>query len=173
MESQKRAPVVLHVGRGFYKNRTLVVEVFARVRAEHRNAILVLVGAIDSALEEKISSLSLTEAVRVLDYVPPEKMPVLYTLASVLFFPSLYEGFGMPVVEAQMCGTPVVCSDRGSLPEVSMGGFIYPLEASSEMAAKISYLIAEGFSQDFSLVRNFYSAAEWALAHHRLYERLQ
>jgi glycosyltransferase involved in cell wall biosynthesis len=45
-------------------------------------------------------------------------MATLYTTAAVLLFPSHYEGFGLPVLEAQMCGTPVVCSDRGALPEV-------------------------------------------------------
>jgi glycogen synthase len=47
-------------------------------------------------------------------------MATLYTTAAVLLFPSHYEGFGLPVLEAQMCGTPVVCSDRGALPEVAV-----------------------------------------------------
>ena len=46
-------------------------------------------------------------------------MPSLYTLAEVLAFPSIYEGFGLPVLEAMACGCPVITSDRGALPEIS------------------------------------------------------
>ena len=48
-------------------------------------------------------------------------MAALYSSAAVLLFPSFYEGFGLPVLEARLCGTPVVCSDAGSLPEAADG----------------------------------------------------
>jgi alpha-1,3-rhamnosyl/mannosyltransferase len=51
--------------------------------------------------------------------VPEEELPALYTGAKLLAFPSLYEGFGLPVLEAMACGVPVVCSDTSSLPEVA------------------------------------------------------
>lgn len=113
------APLVLHVGRNFYKNRPMVLEVFARVRAARPEARLVLVGALEPALRAQAGRLGLTDALHVLDFVAREDMAALYTTASVLLFPSLYEGFGLPVLEARMCGTPVVCSDAGSLPEVA------------------------------------------------------
>ncbi|GMV37993.1 MAG: hypothetical protein AMXMBFR61_25010 [Fimbriimonadales bacterium] len=53
-----------------------------------------------------------------LGYVPDESLPALYSAADAFFFPSLYEGFGLPVLEAMACGCPVVCSDGGALPEV-------------------------------------------------------
>jgi glycosyltransferase involved in cell wall biosynthesis len=56
------------------------------------------------------------DAVRFLEYVPEAGLATLYSSADVLVMPSLYEGFGLPVVEAMACGTPVVCSDGGSLP---------------------------------------------------------
>lgn len=58
------------------------------------------------------------EAPHVLYREAREDMATLYTPSAVLLFPSHCEGFGLPVLEAQMCGTPVVCSDKGALPEV-------------------------------------------------------
>jgi glycosyltransferase involved in cell wall biosynthesis len=56
--------------------------------------------------------------VRRLGPVPDEHLPGLYAHAAAFVFPSLYEGFGLPPLEALACGTPVVAADRGSLPEV-------------------------------------------------------
>jgi len=56
--------------------------------------------------------------VRFLGFVPDDDLPALYTLAELFTFPSLYEGFGLPPLEAMACGTPVVCSNRPSLPEI-------------------------------------------------------
>lgn len=61
----------------------------------------------------------LREHVRFLDYIPDGELATLYHAADVLAMPSLYEGFGIPVLEAMASGTPVVCSDGGSLPEVA------------------------------------------------------
>ena len=55
-------------------------------------------------------------------YVPSEDLPGLYNGASIFLFPSLQEGFGIPVLEAMACGTPVITSNRSSLPEVAGGG---------------------------------------------------
>jgi glycosyltransferase involved in cell wall biosynthesis len=60
----------------------------------------------------------LSERVQFAGYVADEDLPALYTLADVFAFPSVYEGFGLPPLEALACGTPVVCSDASSLPEV-------------------------------------------------------
>lgn len=113
------APLILHVGRNFYKNRETVLEVVAKVRVERPDVRLVMVGALAPQLEAQAERLGLREALHVLPRVAREDMATLYTTAAVLLFPSHYEGFGLPVLEAQMCGTPVVCSDRGALPEVA------------------------------------------------------
>ena len=56
--------------------------------------------------------------VRPLGYVPDEHMPIFYSGAKAFIFPSLYEGFGLPVLEAMASGTPVIASDCSSIPEV-------------------------------------------------------
>lgn len=71
--------------------------------------------------------------IRFVDYVPPSDLAVLYSGARMLVFPSLYEGFGFPILEAQACGTPVACSNTSSLPEVAGEGAEYfdPLNEAS------------------------------------------
>ena len=58
------------------------------------------------------------ESVRFLGPVDDADLPALYSAATVFVFPSLYEGFGLPVLEAMSCGTPVACANTSSLPEI-------------------------------------------------------
>jgi glycosyltransferase involved in cell wall biosynthesis len=84
-------------------------------------APLVLVGGKGWLYEEvfeRVETLHLTEHVRFLHDVGDADLPGLYNAAGVLTTPSFYEGFGLPALEAMACGTPVVVSDRASLPEV-------------------------------------------------------
>lgn len=70
---------------------------------------------------DTINQLKIQSNVKLLGYVPQNDLPALYQLASAFVFPSLYEGFGLPVAEAMSCGTPVLISNRGSLPEITGG----------------------------------------------------
>jgi len=85
------------------------------------DGILVLTGITqqshDSIIEE-IQNLGLSEVVKLLGYLPYAELPYIYNLARALVFPSLFEGFGIPLVEAMACGCPVVCSNMTSLPAV-------------------------------------------------------
>jgi glycosyltransferase involved in cell wall biosynthesis len=67
----------------------------------------------------QVKQLGLETRVIFTDYIPNEDLPAIYNCASVLAFPSRYEGFGLTVLEAMACGTPVVCSSSSSLPEVA------------------------------------------------------
>jgi len=69
--------------------------------------------------QEAVEKLGLGDRVHFLGYVPQEDLPALYNAASVFLFPSLYEGFGLPVLEAMACGTPVVTSSVSAMPEVA------------------------------------------------------
>jgi glycosyltransferase involved in cell wall biosynthesis len=66
-----------------------------------------------------MQELNLGDRIKQLGYVEPEDMPVLYNLAGAYVYPSLYEGFGLPVLEAMQCGCPVVASNATSIPEVA------------------------------------------------------
>ena len=75
--------------------------------------------------EVALSGVKHRDDVRFIGFVPDEDMPALYSGAALFAFPTLYEGFGIPVIEAQRCGVPVVTSNVSSLPEVAGDGAIF------------------------------------------------
>lgn len=172
------APLVLHVGRNFYKNRRIVLEVFARIHAERSEARLLLVGALPPELAKLMADLGLEAKVHVAAYVAPEKMAALYTTASLLLFPSLYEGFGYPVLEAQLCGTPVICSNGGSLPEVAGdGALIFAPDDVDGMTSAALELLETPETAGELVARGRRNAARftrdrWFAAHAALYAEL-
>lgn len=117
------APYLLCVGnRKPHKNLIAAVETLALVRRARPEMILILVGqAYDrySEIRRKIQVLGLNNAVVELAVVDDEILRGLYGGCEVLLFPSLYEGFGLPILEAMACGAPVVASNRASIPEVA------------------------------------------------------
>jgi len=104
------------------KNRTTLLKAFAELRRRGIRQKLVVAGQqawkydADFGLAE---GLGLTNEVVFTGYVEPEEMPVLYNAADLFVFPSLYEGFGLPVLEAMACGVPVVASNTSAIPEVA------------------------------------------------------
>ncbi|MBO9333421.1 MAG: glycosyltransferase family 4 protein [Roseiflexus sp.] len=109
------------------KNLVRLLEAFARIdRAalnDQRDDELFLVlagrrGWMYQPVFAAIDRLNLHDRVQLLDFVADSDLPVVYNLAQVFVYPSLYEGFGLPPLEALACGTPVVTSDNSSLPEV-------------------------------------------------------
>ena len=76
-------------------------------------------------VEKLREMLYLQKQVVLLDYVPQEDLPALYKNASVFVYPSLYEGFGLPILEAMNQGTPVITSKVSSLPEIGSDAVLY------------------------------------------------
>lgn len=107
------------------KNLSRVLEAFALLRTEYadgRQAKLVIIGMKKwkyQHIMDTLARLELNDAVIFTGYVPEDDLPLLYSGARGLVFPSLYEGFGLPVAEAMACGTAVLTSNVSSLPEVA------------------------------------------------------
>jgi glycosyltransferase involved in cell wall biosynthesis len=105
------------------KNVSRLIEAFAQARAivGKRMPSLVLAGKrgwLTEQIERRASELGVEQQVRFIGYVPDSDLPALHSAAMAYVAPSLYEGFGMTVLEAQACGTPVLASNVSSLPEV-------------------------------------------------------
>jgi glycosyltransferase involved in cell wall biosynthesis len=113
-------PFVLFVGAlQPRKNAPMLVDAFARLR-EHPGLDLAIAGGDRgglAALRERIAAHGLGDRVRLLGHVHEDVLPGLYSAAEVLAFPSLYEGFGLPALEAMACGTPVCASSTTGLGE--------------------------------------------------------
>ena len=86
---------------------------------------------------EAIRRLELGERVQTLDFVGDSDLPMVYNLADVFAYPSIYEGFGFPVLEAGACGLPVVCAATSSLPEAAGDAalLVDPLDTAALAAA--------------------------------------
>lgn len=114
---------VLHVGTiNPRKNLEFLVRVFAKVRKQLNEPVKLVItgkkGWYYNELFALVDELKLNDAVVFTGYVSDDEKVALYNAASVLAFPSLYEGFGLPPLEAMQCGTPVVSSNTSSIPEV-------------------------------------------------------
>jgi glycosyltransferase involved in cell wall biosynthesis len=110
------------------KNLVRLLDAFERLAREPEFSDLRLVlGGKPGWLSEPIlqRAAKLRDKVILPGYVKDEDLPALYSAASAFVFPSLYEGFGMPVLEALACGCPVVCSNSSSLPEVGGDAALY------------------------------------------------
>jgi len=107
-----------------HKNHVMLVAAFARVHEDHPDARLVLTGgagASDEVVGATVRAYGLESSVVRTGRIPEGDLNLLYRAATLMAFPSLYEGFGLPVLEAMSRGCPVVASTAGALPEV-LGG---------------------------------------------------
>jgi glycosyltransferase involved in cell wall biosynthesis len=132
-------PYILHVGSTLRrKNREGLLRIFART-TDQWNGQLVLAG---DALTPELRSLGekLGVVPRIVEVVQPDSplLEALYGAAVALVYPSRFEGFGWPIIEAQACGCPVICSDREPLPEVGgSAALLHPIDDEAGFAADI------------------------------------
>jgi glycosyltransferase involved in cell wall biosynthesis len=121
---QIRGRFVLYAGNiKPHKNLDRLIRAYAQVKAKagHEDLKLIIIGDEVTrypGLRRCVESVGVRQDVRFFGFVPDRTLAALYRMASVFAFPSLYEGFGLPPLEAMACGTPVVTSRISSLPEV-------------------------------------------------------
>lgn len=123
-------PYFLHVGNHKpHKNVRRLLSAFRRSSLQTRMD-LVMTGAPSLALSRHIKDLGLEATVKFAGSLADEELARLYRGARALVFPSLYEGFGLPIVEAMRCGTPVLTSNAAAMPEAAGGAalLIDPLD---------------------------------------------
>lgn len=136
-------PYFIYLGRQDpHKNLTRLIEAFANL-TNCLDCELWIVGSPDRRYTPKLQAqakeLGVGKRVKFINYVAYEKLPVLLSQALALVFPSLWEGFGFPVLEAMACGTPVITSNVSSLPEVAgEAALLVNPENTAEMTAAMA-----------------------------------
>lgn len=130
LEERKRIKLKYNLNRPYIlfvgaiepkKNIELLINAFYICQKRDSNLDLVIAGKKAWKFEivfKLIQTLNLTKKIHILSFVPYEDLPALYSSASVFVFPSRYEGFGLPPLEAMKCGIPVITSNVSSLPEI-------------------------------------------------------
>lgn len=120
-----REPFILSVGTiEPRKNHLRLIKAFEEMGDSHPQVSLVLAGRngwLNSGVYEAAQNSRFKDRIRFLNFVPDADLPELYRMAAVFAYPSLYEGFGMPIVEAMACGTPVLTSAVSSPAEIAKG----------------------------------------------------
>jgi glycosyltransferase involved in cell wall biosynthesis len=161
-----------------HKNHDRLIEALART--DDREVRLVLTGQDYGrlgALLDRARRLGVDARVTHLGHVAADVIPALYRRATGMVFPSLFEGFGIPVIEAMACGCPVASSDRSALPEVVNGaGLLFDPTDIDEIAAALGKLIAHGAGREGLVQAGTKRAAEFtwdrcADAHLGVYRR--
>lgn len=133
--------------------KNLVSLLYAFSRLKNKDQLqLVLTGKLGWGKENYlslISELQIEAQVVITDYVPDSHLSVLYSSAEVFVYPSFYEGFGLPILEAMQCGCPVISSKTSSMPEVGGEAALYiDPENTSEITSAIEQVLSDSLLQE-------------------------
>jgi len=161
-----RSPFILFVGAiEPKKNISTIIKAFHKVIQKNPEIELVIAGKKSWRYQDVFSlveSLKLNDKVHFLQFVPYEDLTILYSAASVFVFPSNYEGFGLPPLEAMKCGTPVIVSNRSSLPEiVGSEGIMVEPENYEDLAAKILNILTDESTREEHIAYNLARSKEF------------
>lgn len=147
-------PYILYVGNlKPHKNVSTLFRAVAGLRKRRTMPHKLLIVGDDArwgpARREECYRLGIGDITQFVQHVPRDLLPIIYGGADLLVMPSTIEGFGLPVLEAMACGTPVICSRAASLPEVGGDAVVYfdPL-SSGELAAAIERVLDSGSLQE-------------------------
>jgi len=156
-------PLVLQVGRRFYKNIPAALRVIQGLCRQGLDVRLVHLGPpLIPAERAHAQRLGVADRIVDLGIVADEDMPGLYNAADVLLFPSLYEGFGWPPIEAMASGTPVVCSRAGALNELVDGAALTADPEDAEaLAWHVGTVLTDSKVRDVLVARGLVNAARF------------
>ncbi len=171
-----RRPYILALGTlQPRKNFARLIRAYHLLRQRHDLPHQLVIGGGRGWLEEEIhrtiAELGLGASVLLAGYVADEDLPALYSGAEVFAFPSLYEGFGLPVLEAMACGTPVVTGNVSSLPEVAGdAALLVPPEDVEALAEALWRTLSDGVLRNLLRERGFQQVKRftWSAAAERL-----
>lgn len=175
-------PYVIYIARLEHpgKNHVRLLEAFARLKREqgipHK---LVLVGGRwhgADVIEARARELDLSEEVIFTGFVPNEVIPALYAAADALAFPSLFEGFGIPVLEAMASGTPVCAANTSSIPEVvGDAGLLFDPHDVAAIAEALGLILLDASLRERLIARGLARAKDftWEKAALALLEELR
>ncbi len=123
---QINRPYILSVGTlEPKKNYSILLRAFKALKVDWNLVIIGKKGWKSQEVFSTIDELKIKERVKILGYIKNEDLPFFYNGAEIFVFPSLYEGFGLPLLEAMACGVPVICSNTSSLPEIGKDAVLY------------------------------------------------
>ena len=130
------------------KNMATLLAAFAHLpdalRARYHLSIIWTHPCLSAEIAAQVQQLGLTEQVHFLEHVPTADLALLYNAATLFAFPSRYEGFGLPLLEAMACGTPVVAADNSSIPEVAGdAALLFPADDPDLMATAMLRALSE------------------------------
>ena len=112
--------------------------------------------------ERQVDELGISEHVKFIGAVPNEELPALYSACTLFVFPSLYEGFGLPPLEAMACGAPLACSNASALPEVAgTAAVMFDPTRPDEIAAACRHVLADPVLQADLRQRSIRQAARF------------
>lgn len=147
---------ILYIGGfDFRKNVKTLLEAYAEIRKKGTVETLVLAGKFNPSekqlkrglvenIPEIVEDLQLQDFVKFIGAIPQEELPYLYKMAKLFVYPSRYEGFGLPPLEAMMCGTPVLACNRSSIPEiVDREDLLFDPDDPKKLSEKIQRLLAD------------------------------
>ena len=145
-------PFVLHVGSNARrKNREGVLRIFSRCRDKWNGQLMFAGDLLGPQLRSLASALGISDRVIQVENPADEILEALYNCALALLYPSRFEGFGWPIIEAQACGCPVVCSNAGPLPEAAGdAGLFHEVDDEAGFAADLLRLTDTTYRKEWS-----------------------
>ncbi|MCB0063943.1 MAG: glycosyltransferase family 4 protein [Caldilineaceae bacterium] len=155
------------------KNLPLLIRAYAQWRAQakatDRDVKLVLAGGkgwFYAEIFQLVTDLELTDCVRFPGYIPEAELPIWYSAATAFIYPSRFEGFGLPVLEAMACGTPVLCSDIPILREIADGhALFFPVEDATALANLLQRTLVDATLQESLTQAGFAHVAKFSWQH--------